>query len=129
MDAQSLPPTPVNQINLVKADSFDKNNTTENLSMIFQQSKRTEKEDRTITELVLLDDVDDNCICFLTLCIYCMIKRLIFTFLSRCLSSLMRASVSPPGHTAVVRPSVSKPEKKTPTYTSLDSKAAHSLGH
>lgn len=32
------------------------------------------------------------------------------TFLSKCRSSLMSASVSPPGHTAVVRPSVSNPK-------------------
>lgn len=31
------------------------------------------------------------------------------TFLSRCLSRRVRASVSPPGHTAEDRPSVSKP--------------------
>lgn len=31
------------------------------------------------------------------------------TFLSKCLSSRVRASVSPPGHTAEDRPSVSKP--------------------
>ncbi len=34
------------------------------------------------------------------------------TFLSRCLSSRVRASVSPPGHTAEDSPSVSKPEEQ-----------------
>lgn len=37
------------------------------------------------------------------------------TFRSKCLSSRVRASVSPPGHTAEGRPSVSKPEKQIKT--------------
>lgn len=34
------------------------------------------------------------------------------TFLSKCLSKRVSASVSPPGHTAEDKPSVSKPTKK-----------------
>lgn len=34
------------------------------------------------------------------------------TFRSKCLSKRVRASVSPPGHTAEGRPSVSKPERQ-----------------
>lgn len=41
---------------------------------------------------------------------YCgLISKAFLTFLSRCLSSRVSASVSPPGHTAEVSPSVSKP--------------------
>lgn len=34
------------------------------------------------------------------------------TFLSKCLSKRVRASVSPPGHTAEGKPSVSNPKNK-----------------
>lgn len=34
------------------------------------------------------------------------------TFLSKCLSKRVSASVSPPGHTAEGKPSVSKPKRK-----------------
>lgn len=50
----------------------------------------------------------------------------ILTFLSRWRSILVRASVSPPGHTADGRPSVSKPEKQTPGSTSCFITVVHS---
>lgn len=41
------------------------------------------------------------------------------TFLSKCLSSRVRASVSPPGHTAEDKPSVSKPANHVWRWISL----------
>lgn len=49
-----------------------------------------------------------------------------FTFLSRCLSNRVRASVSPPGHTADDSPSVSKPEA---TYTDSKSHPQQTHAH